>query len=97
LKLVGTNLVVAAQFTPYFRRNGHHILVAQGQIWVNIPNEGMQYKTTIQTIPLEFGEELYFFPLGEARAEDENWIEIVLRLTPYSAERADSAEKTDRK
>jgi hypothetical protein len=84
LKLVGANIVVAAQFTPYLRRNGRNVLVAQGQIWVNIPDEGIRYQTTLQTIPLEFGEQIYFFPLGSVSSRDEAWIEIQLELHPYT-------------
>jgi len=84
LKLVGTNLVVAVQFTPFLRPHGQHVLVAQGQIWINIPNEGIRYHTTIQTIPLEFREQIYFFPLGSIDAEDEAQIEIQLVVEPYS-------------
>jgi hypothetical protein len=84
LKLVGTNIVVAVQFIPYFRRNGHNVLVAQGQIWMNIPNEGIRYHTTMQTIPLEFGEEIFFFPLGSVDGQDDARIEIKLVLHPYT-------------
>jgi hypothetical protein len=95
LKLVGANVVVAVQFTPYFRRKGPSILVAQGQIWVNIPNEGIRYQTTIQTIPVEFGEPIYFFPLGPADSQDEARIEIQLELRPYSAGDQVTAGKAD--
>jgi hypothetical protein len=84
LKLVGANVVVAVQFTPYFRRNGHIILVAQGQIWVDVPNEGIRYQTTMQAIPLELGERIYFFPLGSTDSPDEARIEIMLELRPYA-------------
>lgn len=84
LKLVGADLVVAVMFTPFLRQDGHHTLVAQGQIWINIPNEGMSYHTTMQTIPVEFGEEVYFFPLGSMETNDEASIEIQLVLEPYS-------------
>ena len=83
LKLVGTDLVVAVLFTPFIRQNGRYTLVAQGQIWINVPDEGMSYHTTIQTIPLEFGEEIYFFPLGSMETRDEASIEIKLVLEPY--------------
>jgi hypothetical protein len=83
LKLVGTNVVVAVQFTPYRRQNGSIVLVAQGQIWVDIPNQGISYQTTMQTIPLEFGEPVYFFPLGSAKPE-ESRIEIKIELRPYT-------------
>ncbi|MDR0602189.1 MAG: hypothetical protein LBG42_07370 [Treponema sp.] len=83
IKLVGANIVVAVQFTPYLRRNGRSVLVAQGQIWVDIPNEGVRYKTTIQTIPLEYGEQIYFFPLGPVNSPDDAHIEIQIELRPY--------------
>jgi hypothetical protein len=83
IKLVGANLVVAVQFTPFLRPNGRHILVAQGQIWINLPNEGVSYHTTMQTIPLEWREQVYFFPLGSMKTENEAHIEIQLTLEPY--------------
>jgi len=92
LKLVGENLIVAVQFTPFLRSNGQHLLVAQGQIWINIPNQGVSYNTTMQTIPLAFNEQVYFFPLGSIDAKDNDGasIEIQLILEPYTgSSRAD--------
>jgi hypothetical protein len=83
LKLLGEDLVVAVQFTPFLRSNGHLTLVAQGQIWKNVPNEGISYSTTMQTIPLEFREQVYFFPLGSIKDPAEAHIEIQLVLEPY--------------
>ncbi|MDR2257910.1 MAG: hypothetical protein LBE14_02035 [Treponema sp.] len=84
LKLVGANVVVAVQFTPYLRRNGRNVLVAQCQIWVDVPNEGMSYQTTMQAIPLDFGEQIYFFPLGSVDSQNDARIEILLELKPYT-------------
>jgi hypothetical protein len=85
IKLVGANVVVAVQFTPYFRPDGNNILVAQGQIWIEVPNQGLSYYTSMQTIPLEFGEQIYFFPLGQKESQDDKArIEIQLVLHPYS-------------
>ena len=84
LRLTGDNLVVAVQFTPFLRPNGRHLLVALGQIWINIPDEGMSFYTTMKTIPLEFGEQVYFFPLGSMEDKNEAYIEIKLMLEPYS-------------
>lgn len=83
IKLVGANVVVVAQFTPYVRRGAQKILVAQGQIWMEIPNQGIRYYTSMQSIPLEFGEPIYFFPLGPQTAEDAACIEVMLTLHPY--------------
>jgi len=78
-RLVGSNVVVAVQFTPFIRRQGN-ILVAQGQIWVENPGRGVSYYTLVQTIPMDFNEPLYFFPLGASNSS----IEIVLTVNPYS-------------
>jgi hypothetical protein len=92
IKMIGENVVVYVQFTPYQTENGRSLLVAQGQIWINVPNEGVRYQTTLQSIPMEFGEQIYFFPLGKVRAENEARIEIQLELRPYAESAADVAE-----
>jgi hypothetical protein len=86
LKLVGANLVVVVQFTPYREKSGRKVLVAQGQILVNVPERGMSYQTTIETIPLEYGEPVYFFPLGRANSPEETRIEIQVAIHPYTQE-----------
>jgi len=83
IKLVGSNLVASIQFTPFLRPNGKHLLVTLGQIWINVPNEGISFHTTMQTIPLEFSEQVYFFPLGSVKDQDAPSIEIQLVLEPY--------------
>jgi hypothetical protein len=84
VKLVGSNVVVAVQFTPFIRRNGQSVLVAQGQIWIDDPSKGWCYYTSIQTIPMEFGEPIYFFPLGSSQHLDAS-IEIILTVNPNAA------------
>ena len=83
IKLVGTNLVITAQFTPYIRHRTQKFLVAQGQIWMNVPGQGIRYHTSMQTIPLEFGEPIYFFPLGSVADNTSASIEIMLTMNPY--------------
>ena len=84
IKLIGTNIVVAVQFTPYQQGNGRPFLLAQGQIWIDIPNQGISYQTAIETIPLEYGEPVYFFPLGSNRSPETAHIEIRVALHPYT-------------
>jgi len=85
LKLVGTNVVVVVQFTPYMRRCGaRKTMVAQGQIWMNTPR-GISYHASMQTIQMEFGETIYFFPLGPVR-EGTSSIEVILTVYPYEDE-----------
>ncbi|MDR1929953.1 MAG: hypothetical protein LBQ44_04905 [Treponema sp.] len=84
IKLVGGNVVVAVQLTPYLRDKGRSVLVAQGQIWVDTPNEGIRYKTTMQTIPINFGEQIYFLPLGADDGSANNpHIELRIELLRY--------------
>jgi len=86
IKMVGPNVIVALQFIPYLRRRGQSILVVQGQIWVDVPNQGIRYQTTMQTIPLAFNEPVYFFPLGSGNNPhnpNEAKIEILLTMRPY--------------
>jgi hypothetical protein len=80
LRLVGVNVVVVVQFTPYIRAKGQSVLVAQGQVWAEVPNQGIRYQTSIQTIPMEFDEMIYFFPLGSVVTEDSPRIEIQITL-----------------
>jgi hypothetical protein len=98
VQLVGSNIVVSVQFTPYIRREGN-VLVAQGQIWVAETGKGVTYFTSIQTVPMEFGEPVYFFPLGESRNLNPS-IEIIITVSPYSesgtSKRADPNSGNDK-
>jgi hypothetical protein len=85
IRIIGENIVISAQFTPYMQESGKSILVAQGQIWINDPDKGIRYQSTMQTIPLEYGEQLYFFPLGKVESGNDTRIEIQLELNPYVA------------
>jgi hypothetical protein len=83
IKLVGDNVVVAVQFTPYIRRGGDRkFLVAQGRVWMDTPDRGILYQASMQTIHVHFGEPVYFFPLGPVRDDDPS-IEVVLTIYPY--------------
>jgi hypothetical protein len=86
-RLTGENVVVVMNFTPYSRQSPEGgrslILLAQGMIWVNVPGEGAHYRSTMQTIPMEFGEPVYFFPLGRDAPNQESCLEILLELRPY--------------
>jgi hypothetical protein len=96
IKLVGSNVAVLVQFTPYIRREGS-VLVAQGQIWLKEPGKGISYYTSIQTIPLEFGEPIYFFPLGKSNQFNSS-IEIIITVnknTEANAEEASSKTEHD--
>jgi hypothetical protein len=92
LRLVGMNVVVVVQFTPYIHAKGQNVLVAQGQVWAEAPNNGgIRYQTSIQTIPMEYDEPIYFFPLGSVVTEDSPRIEIKVTLKHNASTPADAA------
>lgn len=88
IKMAGSNVVLSLQFTPVIRRSGN-VLVAQGQIWIDHPENGLSYFSSIQTIPMEIGEPIYFFPLGQSRRLD-SYIEIMLTVNFYIEAAADA-------
>jgi len=60
------------------------LLVAQGQVWMADPGQGIRYQASVQTIPLEFDETVCYFPLGPQKPEDSaSSIEVLLTLRPY--------------
>jgi hypothetical protein len=80
IRLVGSNIAVVAQFTPFIRRREGNVLVAQGQIWIVDPgSREVTYHTSIRTIPMDLNEPIYFFPLGTSNSS----IEIMLIVSPY--------------
>ena len=84
IKLVGDNVVVAVQFTPYVRRGGSQkFLVAQVRVWMDTPDRGILYHASMQTLHVHFAEPVYFFPLGPVR-DDGPSIEVVLTIYPYA-------------
>ena len=87
IKLVGENLIISVQFTPYLNR-GRYTLRAQSQIWINIPDKGMSYKTNTYSIPMDFGEPILYLPLGSNTGADTPQIELHLTMYRYGEEPA---------
>ncbi len=92
VRLVGSNIAASVQFTPYIGDDGGIFLLAQGQIWVGVPDQGIHYQSTVQTIPVVYGEEVYFLPLGDSPSKEESRIELRLNLHPYKAAASDNRE-----
>ena len=85
VQLTGSNVVVAVQFTPFIQPDGN-VLVAQGQIWIADSYNNVTYYTSIQTVPMEFGEKIYFFPLGSSENLNPS-IEIIVTVSASEARR----------
>lgn len=84
IKMVGTNLIILASFTPYLSSgNDEHILLAQGEVWAMAGDGNVRYHSSVQTIPMKLGEIVYFFPLGDsANAGDSNRIVVTIEVIP---------------
>jgi len=63
VRLQGTNILVMTQVTPFVRGDSKLNLVAQGQVWVRSP-AGLSYRTTLDSVSVEYGESVFFYPLG---------------------------------
>jgi hypothetical protein len=87
VRLVGDNIRIDVVFTPYQEENGNLLLVAQGQVWFSeAPDAKMTYLTTIQSIPVSWGEKILFFPLGfssELSQASTFNIQLEVEIYPY--------------
>jgi hypothetical protein len=87
VRLVGDNIRIDVVFTPYQEESGNLLLVAQGQVWFSAaPDAKTTYLTTIQSIPVSWGEKVLFFPLGLSsdftKASTLN-IQLEVEIYPY--------------
>lgn len=66
VRLDGANIVVVADFTPYWESEEELLLLAQGQTWIIDDSEQGEttYRTSFTTLPIRLGEPIVFFPLG---------------------------------
>jgi hypothetical protein len=87
VRLVGDNIRIDVVFTPYQEQEGTLLLVAQGQVWFSeAPDAKTTYLTTIQSIPVSWGEKVLFFPLGLSNelAEVSTFnIQLEVEIYPY--------------
>ena len=90
IRLVGTNLMVAVQFTPIIRQDSS-TLVALVQIWIDSQGNGVSYHVSQQTIPIDFNEPFYFFPLGTSNPS----IELLMTVNPYIAAQPDTVSSSN--
>jgi hypothetical protein len=87
VRLVGDNIRIDVVFTPYQEEGGNLLLVAQGQVWFSeAHNAKTTYLTTIQSIPVSWGEKVLFFPLGfssELSKTSTFNIQLEVEIYPY--------------
>lgn len=64
VKLMGSNVAILVQLTPYEDAKGNLVLVTQSQVWVKRSDGELSYFTSLDTVNVRFGEVVLFFPLG---------------------------------
>jgi hypothetical protein len=88
VRLDGDNVHIFLICTPYVQEDGGVLLLAQGQVWFTEPtdNESKLYNT-FYTIPVTFGEPVFFFPLGVSDTDQPQKgffnIEVEIKIVPY--------------
>lgn len=82
VKLLGNDVAVLISITPYRTKDGHLLLVAQGQVWYKDPTAGVGYRTTINTLSVAYGERILFYPLGAA-ADGASSLRVELSMDKY--------------
>lgn len=96
-KLVGSNVAIIVQITPFDRDDGKGVtLIAQGQVWVRPPQGGLSYHTTIESLSVDYGETVLFFPLGlDANGKSSIRLEIsVVRASDANPESGGTTDKS---
>lgn len=64
VKLVGGNVAILVQITPYDNGKGGLVLVTQSQVWVKRNSGEFSYFTSLDSVAVQYDETVYLFPLG---------------------------------
>ena len=88
VQFMGNNISINAILTPYLKKDGKIILVAQGQVWSPAPRSGKpeRYLSSLKSLPISFGEKIIFFPLGiprDATQSDVFNIALEIEVVPF--------------
>jgi len=90
VRLDGENITVEAVFTPYRAGGDSLLLLAEGTTWVD-DGQTTNESTTFQSLPLQLGESVFFYPLGDeplhVEIETERGVlnlELEIQVVPYS-------------
>jgi hypothetical protein len=88
VRLDGDNVRIFLICTPYVQEDGGVLLLAQGQVWfTEPPDKESRLYNTFYTIPVTFGEPVFFFPLGVSDTaqpqKDFFNIEVEIKIVPY--------------
>ena len=82
VKMMGSDVAVMVSMTPYRTKEGTLFMIAQGQVWFRDADGTVRYRSTVDTVGVNFGEKLLFYPFGvypDGRAP----LRIELVVDPY--------------
>lgn len=82
VKMIGTDAAILITVTPYKTKEGGLLLLAQGQVWYKEGESGLRYRTTVDTLPVRFGERILFYPFG-VQADGESPLRVELVMDKY--------------
>lgn len=85
IKLVGSNVVIVFQLTPFDIGKNSVNLVTQGQVWVKKENGEFNYRTTLDSMTVRYGERVYYFPLGQD-GHGASPLRVEILVEPYASE-----------
>jgi hypothetical protein len=82
VKMIGTDVAILITVTPYKTKDGRLLLLAQGQVWYKEGESGLRYRTTVDTLSVQFGERVLFYPFG-IQADGESPLRVELVMDKY--------------
>lgn len=83
IKMMGSDVAVVISLTPYRTKDGSLFMIAQGQVWFREADGTVRYRSTVDTLGINFGEKLLFYPFG-VFADGKEPLRIELVVDPYS-------------
>lgn len=86
LKMKGENLIILTSITPYLMKLDTILLVARGEIFISSPGRGIRYYNTVKSLPVRFGERIFFLPLGGSPGSRHKFynIEMEISISPVA-------------
>ncbi len=93
----GNDVFIDAFINPFGDIDENLVLVVYGEAWIasnttDGKKEGIKYKSFMQSLPVEPGESIVFFPLGYAVDADTNFYTIQLEIQLYPREDAEEGD-----
>lgn len=64
IKLYGSDSAIIFTLTPHKRKKPDLLLIAQGQVWFKNKDSGVGYRTSVESLSINYGEKVLFYPFG---------------------------------